>query len=140
MKSKLLLVLTILFSLSLTGCFNEKSSPFYDSEWVMQNLDDNAELYYHHLFLMPGHKVMLRVSYADSSNIIVWNGTYKINSQKIKFSFTSCDSEILERGVLYRDMNPAKTDTGYSQSFGSEMKRSDADVTCGIYNVNVNSS
>ena len=84
MKKNGLFVLTILFSLTLTACFNEKSSPFYDSQWVMQNLDDNASLYYHHLILSPGHKVMLRVSYADSSNIIVWNGTYKINSKKIK--------------------------------------------------------
>ena len=34
---------------------------------------------------------MLRVSYADSSNIIVWSGTYKINSKKIKFDFTECE-------------------------------------------------
>ena len=33
---------------------------------------------------------MLRASYADSSNIIVWTGTYKINSRKIKFDFTEC--------------------------------------------------
>ena len=82
MKRIAIIVLTVLFPLFLTGCFNEKSSPFYDSEWVAQNLDDNADLYYHHLILQPGHKVMLRVSYADSTNIIVWNGTYKVNSKK----------------------------------------------------------
>ena len=90
MKKFCLFALTILFSLSLTGCFSEKESPFYDSEWVMQNLDDNANLYYHHLILSPGHKVMLRASYADSTNIIVWTGTYKINSKKIIFDFTEC--------------------------------------------------
>ncbi len=74
----------------MTGCFNEKASPFYNSQWVMQNYDDNGELYYHHLILQPGHKAMLRVSYADSTNIIVWNGTYKIDSKKIKFNFTEC--------------------------------------------------
>ena len=91
MKRIAIIVFTVLFPLFLTGCFNEKSSPFYDSEWVMQNLDNNADLYYHHLILMPDHKVMLRVSYADSSNIIVWNGTYKVNSKKFKFDFTSCE-------------------------------------------------
>ena len=87
---KLNFLFIILFPLFLTGCFNEKSSPFYDSEWVMQNLDDNADLYYHHLILEPAHKATLRVSYADSTNIIVWTGTYKINSRKITFNFTEC--------------------------------------------------
>ncbi len=91
MKKIGLFVCTVLLSLLLVGCFNEKNSPFYDSQWVMQSLDNNADLYYHHLILSPGHKVMLRVSYADSSNIIVWSGTYKINSKKIKFDFTECE-------------------------------------------------
>ena len=90
MKRLNLICLIILISLSLTGCFSEKSSPFYDSEWVMQNYDDNANLYYHHLILKPDHTVMLRVSYADSTNIIVWNGTYKLNSKKFDFDFTEC--------------------------------------------------
>ncbi len=91
MKKIGLFVCTVLLSLLLAGCFNEKNSPFYDSQWIMQNFDDNADLYYHHLVMSPGHKVMLRVSYADSSNIIVWSGTYKINSKKIKFDFTECE-------------------------------------------------
>lgn len=74
----------------MTGCFIERDTPFYDSEWVMQNYDENGGLYYHHLILQPGHKAMLRVSYADSTNIIVWTGTYKINSTKIKFNYTDC--------------------------------------------------
>ena len=90
MKKISLFVLIILFSLTLTGCFNEKDSPFYDSEWVMQNYDGDGLIYYHHLILSPGHKAMLRVSYADSTNIIVWTGTYKINSKKIKFNYTDC--------------------------------------------------
>lgn len=90
MKRLNLICLIILISLSLTGCFNYKKSPFYDSEWVMQNYDDQANLYYHHLILKPDHKVMLRVSYADSTNIIVWNGTYKLNSKKFDFDFTEC--------------------------------------------------
>ena len=87
---KIYIIFLILISLSLTGCFNLKKSPFYDSEWVMQNYDDQANLYYHHLILKPDNTVMLRVSYADSTNIIVWNGTYKISSRKIKFSFSEC--------------------------------------------------
>ena len=90
MKKNCLFVILILLSLSITGCFSLKDSPFYDSEWVMQNYDENMQLYYHHLILKPDNTVMLRVSYADSTNIIVWNGTYKINSKKIKFNFTDC--------------------------------------------------
>lgn len=77
-------------SLLFSGCFSEKKSPFFDSEWIMQNYDDDCKLYYHHLILSEHHKAMLRVSYADSSNIIVWTGTYKINSRKIIFDFTEC--------------------------------------------------
>ena len=87
---KLACIFLIISALVLTGCFSEKKSPFYDSEWVMQNYDNQMQLYYHHLILYPNHRVMLRASYADSSNIIVWTGTYKINSRKIKFDFTEC--------------------------------------------------
>lgn len=90
MKKNCLFILIILLSLSVTGCFNYKKSPFYDSEWIMQNYDSNMQLYYHHLILSKEHKAVLRVSYADSTNIIVWNGTYKINSKKIVFNFTEC--------------------------------------------------
>ncbi len=101
MKKSILGLLIILISLSLTGCFNYKNSPFNDSEWVMQNYDNNMQLYYHHLILKPDHTVMLRVSYADSTNIIVWNGTYKIDSKKIKFNFTEC--------VRFEDGKPVGT-------------------------------
>ena len=101
MKKSILGLLIILISLSVTGCFSYKTSPFYDSEWVMQNYDNNMQLYYHHLILKPDHTVMLRASYADSTNIIVWNGTYKINSKKIKFNFTEC--------VRYEDGKPVGT-------------------------------
>ena len=101
MKKSCLGLLIILISLSLTGCFSYKNSPFYDSEWVMQNYDNTMQLYYHHLILKPDHTAMLRVSYADSSNIIVWTGTYKINSKKIKFNFTEC--------VRYEDGKPVGT-------------------------------
>ena len=101
MKKSCLGLLIILISLFLTGCFNLKNSPFNDSEWVMQNYDNNMQLYYHHLILKPDHSVMLRVSYADSTNIIVWTGTYKINSKKIKFDFTEC--------VRYEDGKPVGT-------------------------------
>ena len=101
MKKSCFVLITILLSLFLTGCFNYKKSPFYDSEWVMQNYDSNMQLYYHHLILKPDHTVMLRVSYADSTNIIVWNGTYKIDSKKIKFNFTE--------SVRYEDGKPGAT-------------------------------
>ena len=90
MKKSFLLFLIILISLSLTGCSDNKESPFYNSEWVMQNYDKDDQLYYHHLILQPKNRVTLRVSYADSTNIIVWSGTYKFNSKKIKFNFSEC--------------------------------------------------
>ena len=80
----------LILSFMMMSCFSFKKSPFYDSEWVMQNVDVKNQLYYHHLILNSDHTVMLRVSYADSTNIIVWKGTYKINSKKIKFNFTEC--------------------------------------------------
>ncbi len=101
MKKHSLFIIIILLSLTLTGCFNYKKSPFYDSEWVMQNYDNNMQLYYHHLILYPNKKVMLRVSYADSTNIIVWTGTFKIDSKSIKFNFTDC--------VRYEDGKPVGT-------------------------------
>ena len=70
MKKSCLGLFLILLSLSLTGCFSYKNSPFYDSEWVMQNYDDNANLYYHHLILKPDHSasVRLRLSKAILQN------------------------------------------------------------------------
>lgn len=91
MKRKFFFVFFMLMlGFLLAGCFSEKESPFYDSEWIMQNYDNDANLYYHHLILNPDHSVMLRSSYADSQNIIVWRGTYKINDKKITFNFDDC--------------------------------------------------
>ena len=87
---KLIFIFLILLSLLFTGCFSEKKSPFYDSEWIMRNYDAEGKLYYHHLILYPNHRVMLRASYADSTNILVWTGTYKINSKKLDFDFVEC--------------------------------------------------
>ena len=56
----------------------------------MKNYDAQGKLYYQHLILEPDHRVMLRASYADSTNIIVWTGKYKINSKKIVFNFAEC--------------------------------------------------
>ena len=56
----------------------------------MKNYDADGKLYYQHLILEPNHRVMLRASYADSTNIIVWTGKYKINSRKIVFKFAEC--------------------------------------------------
>ena len=89
MKKKFF-ILMILAAFFCSGCFSEKDSPFYDSEWIMKNYDAQGLLYYHHLILQPGNKVMLRASYADSTNIIVWTGKYKINSKKINFNFAEC--------------------------------------------------
>lgn len=87
---KLTVIFIILLPLFFTGCFSEKKSPFYNSEWIMKNYDADSQLYYHHLILSPDHSVMLRASYADSSNIMVWTGKYKINSKKLSFKFSNC--------------------------------------------------
>ena len=87
---KFSVIFLIFITLFFTGCFSEKKTPFYDSEWIMQNYDNQMQLYYHHLVLYPNHRVMLRASYADSTNILVWTGTYKINSKKINFNFSEC--------------------------------------------------
>lgn len=83
-------VFMVLFSFIFSGCFSEKNSPFPNSQWIMQNYDNDSQLYYHHMILKADHSVMLRSSYADSSNIIVWRGTYKINDKKIIFNFEDC--------------------------------------------------
>lgn len=91
MKKCFTSVFVIFFVLFLSGCFIEKNSPFYDSQWIMHNMDENGIEYYHHLILQPEHKVTLRVSYFDSTNITVWEGTYKIDSKKITFNFKECN-------------------------------------------------
>lgn len=91
MKNKIFIFCFLLSILTLfTGCFSEKDSPLYDSEWLMTNFDSKNQTYYHHLILNKDHTVMLRVSYYDSTNIMVWKGTYKLNSKSIKFNFTDC--------------------------------------------------
>ena len=121
MKRKLFFVFSMMMlGFLFTGCFSEKDSPFYDSEWIMQNYDNNAQLYYHHLILRPDHSVMLRTSYADSENIIVWRGKYKINSKKITFNFEDCSRfEKGENVGQYSDKRLVKFYTGeYFYSLG----------------------
>ncbi len=121
MRRNALVVMMIVFCLFFcSSCFSEKATPFYDSEWIMQNYDDNMQLYYHHLILKPDHSVMLRVSYADSTNIIVWRGTYKINSKKITFNFEDCSRfEKGENVGQYSDKRLVKFYTGeYFYSLG----------------------
>ncbi len=90
MKKSLLFLLIIIFSLSFTSCFNLKNSPFYESMWIMDNKDENNQPYYHQIYFLPKHQVLLRTSYYDSTNIIEWTGTYKISSKKITFNFVDC--------------------------------------------------
>ena len=46
---KFALIFLVLMAVVFTDCFSEKKSPFYDSEWIMQNYDNKMQLYYHHL-------------------------------------------------------------------------------------------
>lgn len=90
MKKSLIWIFCLFLTLLFTSCFSKKNTPLYDSEWIMQNSDIDGNQYYHHLALQPGNKVILRVSYFDSTNIIVWQGTYKLKSKKIIFKFDEC--------------------------------------------------
>jgi hypothetical protein len=112
---KAFLISLIFASILFSGCFAEKNTPFYDSQWIMQNYDAEGQLYYHHLILEPGHSVMLRVSYADSTSIIVWKGKYKINSKKIVFDFTECQR--YEDGKLAGNYTDAKLINYYKGDF-----------------------
>ncbi len=120
-KKALYSILLVIYAAMFTGCYNLKQSPFYDSEWIMNNLDQNNNSYYHHLILKPDHKVMLRSSYYDSTNIIVWRGTYKINSRKIDFNFEDCSRfENGENVGQYSDKRLVKFYTGeYLYSVGN---------------------
>lgn len=89
-KNIIWLIIVILTGFVFFGCKSGKNSPFYDTEWLMQNVDANNQPYYHHLIFQPENRVMLRVSYFDSTNIIVWRGTYKIKSNKLVLNFEDC--------------------------------------------------
>lgn len=78
----------VIFSFLCTGCFSEKKSPFYKSEWIMENSDENGKPYIHQLFIKPDHKATMQVYYTDNSAVIVWTGTYKLTAKKINFDFT----------------------------------------------------
>lgn len=87
LKNFLLLILICLF---FTSCYSEKDNPLYNSEWISTNIDANNQTYYHQLFLKPDHTVTLQATYENSTNVIVWTGTYKLTSKKIIFNFTKC--------------------------------------------------
>jgi len=90
-KSIVMAFILCVLSLLSVSCFNEKESPLYDSEWLLQNLDDKGQEYCHQLFLKPDHQVTLQVYYSNtSSTAIVWTGTYKLKSNKIIFNFDKC--------------------------------------------------
>lgn len=108
-------VFLILMSFLFAGCFSEKDSVFYDSEWIMQNYDSQGNLYYHQLILEPGHKAVLRAAYADSSKIMEWTGSYKINSKKINFNFSECVRS--ENGKIAEQYTSGKMIKFYSGEF-----------------------
>ena len=85
-----LVVLACAMMLTLSGCFSEKDSPFYDSEWIMKNQDAQGQIYYHYLTLLPNHQAKLEVSFEDSPYTILWIGKYKLNAKKIIFDFSDC--------------------------------------------------
>lgn len=84
-----------------TGCFSEKNSVLYDSEWLMENYDESGQPYSHTLTLSPNHVATLIVMYDDTLDGLCWTGKYKINSKKIVFDFTDCvrykNGEIADR-------------------------------------------
>ena len=56
---RLTYIILIFVTLVFTGCFSEKKSPFYDSEWIMRNYDAEGKLYYHHLMRCKKAKELL---------------------------------------------------------------------------------
>ena len=84
-------IILVLATAFFTGCYSEKNSPLYNSEWIMQNYDNQGQLYYHQLVFQPGNKVALKVMYAESSSELEWTGKYKINSKKVTLDFTDCN-------------------------------------------------
>ena len=115
MKKLFPALLLISVILVFTDCLSEKNSLFNDSEWIMKNYDSQGKLYYHHLILGMNHSAMLRASYSDSSNIIVWSGKYKINSKKIIFDFTECVR--YENGEIVGQYTSGKLIKYYSGEF-----------------------
>ena len=89
-RKTILVLLVCIISLLMTGCFNEKESPLYDSEWLMQNVDEKWQPYCHQLFLKPNHEVTMQAYYMNSPTVIVWTGKYKLTSNKLIFTFEKC--------------------------------------------------
>lgn len=87
---KRFIVFVLVFGCLVSSCFSAKKGPFYDSEWIMQNVDENNQPYVHQLFLKADKTVTLQVHYVNSNKVIVWTGTYKLKSKKIVFDFTEC--------------------------------------------------
>ncbi len=97
---KIFLPLIFCMPLFLASCYNEKSNPLYNSEWIMDSVDQNGDSYVNHLFLNADHSAIMKTYYDGSNAAIVWTGKYKLSSKKIKFNFTSCsrveDSEVTD--------------------------------------------
>ncbi|MCR5698153.1 MAG: hypothetical protein K6G52_00790 [Treponemataceae bacterium] len=110
-----MIIMIALLPLVLTGCFSEKDSVFYDSEWFNENYDANGQLYYHDLILQPNHVATLEVMYDKTSNGIVWTGKYKINSKKIVFDFT--DAVRYENGEVAEQITSGKVIKYYTGEF-----------------------
>lgn len=89
-KTILMALAVCALSLLMTSCFNEKESLLYDSEWLLENIDEKGQAYCHQLFLKPNHEVTIQAYYANSTTAIVWTGKYKLNSKKIIFKFENC--------------------------------------------------
>ena len=86
----LILASFLLAGIVFTGCFSEKDSPFYDSEWHLENFDAQGQPYFHDLTFEPNHIATLKVMYTDTLDGFCWTGKYKINSKKVVFDFTDC--------------------------------------------------
>ncbi|NLK45141.1 MAG: hypothetical protein GX297_00550 [Treponema sp.] len=89
-KSILILLFVSLLSFLFISCFNEKQSILFDSEWIMQNVDEKGQSYVHHLFLNPDYQAVFKVYYKDATIAVVWTGKYKLTSKKLIFNFDKC--------------------------------------------------
>jgi hypothetical protein len=87
---KIGVVAVFLLPFFLISCFNLKESPFFCSEWVMENKDDAGETYLQQIFFNEGGKVTIQIHYKNNTSAIVWTGKYKISGKKINFKMENC--------------------------------------------------
>lgn len=90
MKKISVIFVILLCAVVFSSCYNIKNSPFYESEWLMENKDSYGAVYYHQIFFKAGGNVTLQVYYPSNNTAVVWTGKYKISSAKLNLKMDKC--------------------------------------------------